>query len=518
MRYFNTSGPCVPEEHYTVMRAALIERGRILVHRGRFFTIFAPRQAGKTTYYQLLFRVLEQENYTPLWITFESLKTATRSEFYEALNYRLHRELRVRNITVDHTITNQIQLGIFFEKARDLLPPLVLVIDEFEGIPDSVLSEVMHAFREIYHKKHFYALHSLLLVGVSTIAELVVSSASPFNVVDELRIDYFTFAEVQSLIEQYVAESGHTFLPEVIKAIHEDTAGQPGLVNGLCHYLVEQVATDRTKPVTMADFYQTLHHFLTERFDKNIINVVQKARSKRDFMLRLLFSNHPIEFTVDNPDIAYLFANGVIDNVNGYADIPVPLYAKRLINTFRPLINGEAEHYVTVHDRFQEYMTVHGLNIPALLAKYRDYVRRRGYKAFDTEQLREGAWHYSLDGFINFFIERLGGQTLIEVPSGRGRTDLLILYQEQKYLIETKIFSDSYTFEKGKYQLADYLKSEGLTEGYYVVFSSGHSESDQLYWAEEISGKRIYTYIIRTNFERPTDINPPAKPKSATES
>ncbi len=30
--------------------------------------------------------------------------------------------------------------------------------------------------------------------------------------------------------------------------------------------------------------------------------------------------------------------------------------------------------------------------------KYRQYVQRRGFKAFDTEKLKEGAWHYSFDG------------------------------------------------------------------------------------------------------------------------
>lgn len=58
-------------------------------------------------------------------------------------------------------------------------------------------------------------------------------------------------------------------------------------------------------------------------------------------MLRILFGNTPIPFTVDNPDIAYLYAHGVVDNVNGYVDVPIPLYAKRLINAFRPPINGK---------------------------------------------------------------------------------------------------------------------------------------------------------------------------------
>jgi hypothetical protein len=62
------------------------------------------------------------------------------------------------------------------------------VIDEFEGIPDAVLSEVMHTFRKIYHKREYHCLHSLILVGVSTIAELVISSASPFNITEELQI------------------------------------------------------------------------------------------------------------------------------------------------------------------------------------------------------------------------------------------------------------------------------------------------------------------------------------------
>lgn len=131
-------------------------------------------------------------------------------------------------------------------------------------------------------------------------------------------------------------------------------------------------------------------------------------------------------------------------------------------------------------------------------------MRRRGFRAFNTKQLKEGAWHYSLDGFINFFIERLGGETFIEVPSGRGRTDILLLYRGQKSVIETKIFSDPTYFEQGKHQLADYLATEGLNEGYYVVFSRKHSESDSLFFDELIDGKRIYTYIIRTNFPQPS--------------
>jgi hypothetical protein len=385
------------------------------------------------------------------------------------------------------------------------------VIDEFEGIPRCVLSEVMHTFRKIYHQKEEHCLHSLCLVGVSTLAELIVSSASPFNIADELQLPYFTFEEVSSLIEQYVIESGQVFDNAVLKAIYDNTNGQPGLVCALCSYLVEKLATNRQQSVTMEHYYQAQHHFLTERFDKNIINIVQKARQKRDFMLKVLFNDEPLPFSVDHPDIAWLYANGVVDNRDGYVDILVPLYAKRLINAFRPVINGETQHYINSADEtVSRYLTEEGqLNVNQLLHEYRAYVRRRGFRAFDTEHLKESAWHYSLDGFIYFFIQRLGGQTYVEVPSGRGRTDILIRYQEQSNVIETKVYSDQTYFQKGKGQLAQYLSSEQLEEGYYVVFSQKHTDKDQLFFQELIQQKRIYTHLIPIQFEQPSRVSVP---------
>jgi len=432
------------------------------------------------------------------------LQNATKKQFYEALHNKLSLELAEYGIQTVPDFKNEIELARCFQKIRSQYPALVIVIDEFEAIPRAVLSELMHTFREIYHKRQHYALHSLILVGVSTIADLILSSASPFNIVDELKIPYFSREEVRGLIAQYTRESGQKFDKEVINAVYENANGQPGLVCGLCAHLVNKAATDKTRPVMMKDFYRTLKYFLTAKFDKNILNIVQKAEKKKAFMLRLLFTDDPIPFTVDHPDIAYLYAHGVVENVEDWVDIAVPLYKKRLLTAFRPTLNGEIRQYVSAHEIFSEYLQTDGLNLRAILQRYIEYVAKRGFRAFDTKQLKEGAWHYSLDGFINFFVERLGGQTFTEVPSGRGRTDILILLAGKKYLIETKIFTDRSYFQKGKAQLAEYLKSEGLKVGYYVVFSEKHSEDDALEEEEIINGKRIVTRIIRVNFERPS--------------
>ena len=58
----------------------------------------------------------------------------------------------------------------------------------------------------------------------------------------------------------------------------------------------------------------------------------------------------------------------------------------------------------------------------------------------------------------------------IEVQTGRGRMDIIITHNQQKYIIETKIWRGEHRYQAGKRQLTAYLRAEGVTEGYYVVF------------------------------------------------
>ncbi|MCP4699010.1 MAG: hypothetical protein GY862_19480, partial [Gammaproteobacteria bacterium] len=85
----------------------------------------------------------------------------------------------------------------------------------------------------------------------------------------------------------------------------------------------------------------------------------------------------------------------------------------------------------------------------------------------------------------------------------------------QSDIIETKIYSDDTYFKRGKGQLASYLKSESISEGYYVVFSNLHTGKDELFSEELIEGKRIYTHIIPTKFEQPSRLPVPDELKNS---
>ena len=96
-RFFNTSGPNFPDHNYTLERKKLIQKGRALVKNQRYFTIWAPRQTGKSTYFMMLAKELETKGYQVLHTNVENFKSATEksfltflaNEFQETLNIKL---------------------------------------------------------------------------------------------------------------------------------------------------------------------------------------------------------------------------------------------------------------------------------------------------------------------------------------------------------------------------------------------------------------------------------------------
>ena len=83
----------------------------------------------------------------------------------------------------------------------------------------------------------------------------------------------------------------------------------------------------------------------------------------------------------------------------------------------------------------------------------------------------------------------------LEVQTGRGRMDLLILDRKKKYIVETKIWGGGNRYQAGKAQLAAYAKSEGAEEGYYVVFDHRNTPEPRVE-TETLEGLTIRSYVI----------------------
>ena len=141
----------------------------------------------------------------------------------------------------------------------------------------------------------------------------------------------------------------------------------------------------------------------------------------------------------------------------------------------------------------------------ALLDNFRDFIARAGFRILqvpDTPQ--ESVGRHLLLAYLDEFVRRIGGVMHIEVQTGRGRMDILITHNQRKYIIETKIWRGDSRYQAGKKQLAAYLKLEGTTEGYYIVFDH-RQEPEPRVETETIDDVTIRSYVIPVIQERPSD-------------
>lgn len=508
-RYFNTSGPNIPIKHYTLLREKLVEKGKKMVEDERYFTIWAPRQTGKSTYFRLLAQELEKEDYRVCYLNVENFRNAPiRSmldHFYIYLQEFWGIDFRGQNIQ-----------DIFNTIATIKDKKLVLIIDEVEGATQDYLGDLLHSIRNAYHSRQFHSLKSVILVGVSNITGIVQDNASPFNVSDNLEIPYFSKAEVFALLGQHEKETGQLFSEEVKEKIAYITAGQPGLVNGFGLKLT--TACPEKPQIGYEDYLKAEDDFLHKSLDKNVANIVNKAKEHRAFVEKLLFTESRVAFTVYNEQVRYLHTNGLLkEDENGNVEFWVPLYKKCLQQYFYPSMNGESEE-IQRNIVVNSYFTEAGLlNLDKVLRDYQVYTARRGFRYFiekDTNNkpkgMLEAGLMYSFETYIQSFLQVLKGKSYLEPHVALGRSDLIINIRGQEFVIEGKIYYNISRFIDGKTQLAYYIKSLGLRTGIYLVFVNSKVSNPEIVESMEIiENVEISTYIVPYDLEK--DFSEPRK-------
>ena len=497
MRDFNTSGPNIPEQHYTIVRTDLINKGLKLVEKERYFTIWAPRQTGKSTYFRQLADKLEEQGYNVAHINFENYRNEPEHSFLSRLTWKL-------SIFWGVNFENQ-SIGEVFEKIEKIEnQKFVLIIDEVEGINPKYFGSFLHSIRNAYHSRQTHCMKSVILVGVSNIVGVVSDNASPFNVSDNLNIPYFTDNEVLELFGQHETETGQLFEQKVKEKIIQITANQPGLVNGFAKKLVEDYPDEHV--IKFEDYLKVEHWYLKVAIDKNFANILNRAKEYRSFVERLLFTEEKIPFEIDRESIKILHTNGLIkEDENGYVTFWVPFYKKRLYNAFYPYSNGEKASIlrsIAVNTLFDSN---NQLKLDVLIAGYKEFVKRRGFNVFrendengNYTSIKESALIYSFETYIQAFLQVVDGKSYREADTGLGKSDLIINVRSTEYLVETKIYYYESQFLKGKNQLAYYCRSLGLSRGVYLVFCPNNvNYPESIKELEEtIENVTISTYLI----------------------
>ena len=108
MKTFGTEGPVSPEKNYVVSRTAELTDFIDRIKQGKYLVIFAPRQTGKTTFFQFALDMLVAEDltYFPIELNFEAYEDVDSVDFYRNLaedirdriehNFQKHRSTPIK--------------------------------------------------------------------------------------------------------------------------------------------------------------------------------------------------------------------------------------------------------------------------------------------------------------------------------------------------------------------------------------------------------------------------------------
>lgn len=529
MRSFGTHGRVRPEQHYIVSRSKEVADFISRIKDGKYIVLFAPRQTGKTTFFRLALDALTAEDptYFPIQLDFQTMRNASPTTFYEHFHYMIHRHIAyvfqkrggvlsemLTQFLENTTLTDHLSMVKFFENLASLLDSddhqgvpafkrVVLLIDEFDGIPKTVVSDFLYALRQIYLSDEMQCPHSVGIVGVKSITQLDYDrSISPFNIQDEFRLPNFMVEQVQELFGQYTAEVGQDFALEVIEALHKQTAGQPFLVNRCAQVLTEELDIPKTETITMVDFAKAHKRLLAEgntNIDHLRTNVLRDRRFET-LLLQIASYENGLPFSPDDPLVNELVTYGVIaEGVDGMCEIVNPIYQHRILQIFKPTFNGLENVYFPEDsgENFIDYLTPIGqLEMESLLDNFQAFIARVGFRILqvpDTPQ--EYVGQHLLYAYLDHFVRVVGADMFLEVQTGRGRIDLLIIHNQRKYIVETKIWEGARYYQAGKKQFAAYMKLETAVEGYYVVFDHRQNPEAQVE-TEDVDGVEIRSYVI----------------------
>ena len=512
MRFFNTTGPVNPADHYCIPPLARFDLDDVLalVRTKKYFVLHAPRQTGKTSSLLALCDLLNGQGYACVYTTVETARTA-RDDVEEAMRTVLSGlGSRARMTLGDEFLAREWSrilaefgpsgaLGEALTRWSEASPkPLVLLIDEIDTLQGDPLLSVLQQLRAGYPMRPRAFPQCVVLCGLRDVRDYRIrSTSSPFNIVAEsLRLGDFMQEETLTLLDQHTGETGQTFTDDAREAIWTQTLGQPWLVNALAYETCfkRKAGRDRSRPITADDIAEAREALIVRRVT-HLDQLADKLREDRVRRVVEPMLSGADEHAFSNRDIEYVRDLGLIAR-----DKPVrianPIYAEVLPRELGLILQETLDLNTTWYVDADD-----SLNLDRLMEAFQDFFRRHS-EHWKNRFMYEEAWPQIL---LQAYLHRVvngGGRIEREYGLGRGRVDLLIAWPQslppeesggvrvREYVVECKVVRDrdglESTVRDGVEQTAGYMARCAAEAGHLVVIDQREGRS----WEEKVFHRR----------------------------
>lgn len=262
MKKFNVTGSCNPDFHYMVDLSERLEKIKVLIDSGDYFTINRARQYGKTTTIAALVRYLRNE-YIVIPLDFQRIgnaKFSTEHTLCMAFSKYIKRTVSNKRspiVGLDNELIDKMAIlseekvmfafDDMFQMLSDLCDsaekPVVMIIDEVDSATDNqVFLDFLAQLRSYYlDRETCPTFHSVILAGVHDVKNIRTKIRpeaehrlnSPWNIATDFLVDMsFNVTDIKGMLQQY-EEDHHTGMDvkSIAETLYDYTSGYPFLVS-----------------------------------------------------------------------------------------------------------------------------------------------------------------------------------------------------------------------------------------------------------------------------------------------
>ncbi|MDR1164912.1 MAG: hypothetical protein LBO66_03405 [Deltaproteobacteria bacterium] len=408
---FNTTGPCVPSEHY--LSPALIRVPDIakLIDEKYYFIIRSPRQSGKTTFLLALEdNINKGDKYYALYCSLEALDNVSNVETaMEKVVIQINDSLKespspnLRKLCFPEGALPQDDFTLIVRNTLNYIclnldRDLVVLFDEADCLSPQALIPFLRQIRQGFNQRSKSAgakfPRSLAIVGARDVrdcftkekrAEKAIDFNSLFNISEgALSVADFSIDEISALYGQLTAATGQEFAPQALERAWYWTEGQAWLVNALAKEIIEtRLQGDYSRTITGEDFDQAAQSLLS-REPVHLLSLKERVNEPKIRRVLEAVINGADSIPVEIPpadlkyaaDLGILKKNALDDSAFRPAN---PIYWDMILRTISSSLHSALKN-VTSPGFAQRWMDGEKLDMNGLLRAFQSYWRENAVK------------------------------------------------------------------------------------------------------------------------------------------
>jgi hypothetical protein len=520
VRFFNTTGPCNPWDHYMLPPEERLVGAQLhrYIRDQLYWVLYAPRQTGKTTFLQSWMREINGGRFNgdkalACYVSVESCQGIREPErAMPAMCTAMREYASSSNIPAPEIeeVSPVMMVNVMLGNWAKLVAPkgLVVLFDETDVLEGETLISFLRQLRGGFAARGpgIFPV-SLALVGMRDLKDYITAAkdgaapkpGSPFNVkADSASLSNFEREDIARLFAQRTEETGQEISGEALDYVYDQSGGQPWIVNSLFQRATMRILDEESRETL------NIEHLIKAR-EQMIL-----ARETHLDALELRLRDPRIRRVVEsiiigaadpgisraNPDVELAIDLGLVswNSETGFV-IANPIYADILTR----YLNAGYHDNLPPPSSWQWRKTDGSPDMDALLREFQRFWRENSELWEEKSDYTEAFPHLLLMAFLQRVLNG-GGRIDREYAAGRGRMDLYVEYRGNRYIIEVKLIHDRQNPEqveaKGLEQIGKYRDSKAPDAPAYLVIFDRRPKVKELPWENRLGWARKGTVTV----------------------